>query len=263
MTRTVSSRLDLKVYDDVDLIFSVAVAQGLASAESLTVTANGASVEPQEVIGRHRTRLHCLTAHPGPLTVTYAATIDDVTDRPEASDADLIEYRRPSRYCESDVLFALARAQFSGLTGHRLLAEVGDWVRQSLSYVPGASQVTDGAVNTFLSRRGVCRDYAHLVVALLRALDVPARLASVYAPGLSPMDFHAVAEAFVEGAWHVIDATGLASRHTLVRIATGRDAADTAFMTQHGGAVDLLTMQVDASTDQPVADDHHALVALM
>src|SRR5690606_13899415 len=93
---------------------------------------------------------------------------------------------------------------------------------------------TDGAVSTLLSRRGVCRDFAHLVVAFLRALDVPARVVSVYAPGLTPMDFHAVAEAAIDGTWHVVDATGLAPRQSLLRIATGRDAADTAFLSARG-----------------------------
>ena len=89
-----------------------------------------------------------------------------------------------------------------------------------------------------LQRQGVCRDYAHLVIALLRGLDVPARLAAVYAPGLQPMDFHAVAEALIGGQWRVVDATLLAPRASLVRIATGRDAADTAFLSAYGGAVD-------------------------
>ena len=81
--------------------------------------------------------------------------------------------------------------------------------------------------DTLLAGAGVCRDYAHLVVALLRAVNVPARLVSVYAPGVYPMDFHAVAEAFVEGQWRVVDATLLAPRQSLVRITTGRDTADT------------------------------------
>ena len=105
-----------------------------------------------------------------------------------------------------------------------------------LNYVPGSSDPIDGAADTLLAGAGVCRDYAHLVVALLRAVFVPARLVSVYAPGLYPMDFHAVAEAFVDGQWRVVDATLLAPRQSLVRIATGRDAADTAFLDNHKGA---------------------------
>jgi transglutaminase-like putative cysteine protease len=104
--------------------------------------------------------------------------------------------------------------------------------------------------------RGVCRDYAHLAVALLRALEIPARLAAVYAPGLDPMDFHAVAEAGIDGAWYVVDATLLAPRRSLVRIATGRDAADTSFLSSYGGPVTLEAMSVTATVagDLPTED---------
>jgi transglutaminase-like putative cysteine protease len=81
---------------------------------------------------------------------------------------------------------------------------------------------------------------------LLRANDVAARVVSVYAPGLSPMDFHAVTEALVGGRWVVVDPTGLAPRQSLVRIATGGDAADTAFLTTVGGRVELTGMEVTA-----------------
>jgi len=98
---------------------------------------------------------------------------------------------------------------------------------------------------------------------LLRALDVPARLVAVYAPGLQPMDFHAVAEALVDGEWRVVDATLLAPRAGLIRIATGRDAADTAFMSTYGGAVELLEIEVTATTDGVLpGDDVHDLVSI-
>ena len=109
-----------------------------------------------------------------------------------------------------------------------------------------------------LAGAGVCRDYAHLVVALLRAVKVPARLVSVYAPGLYPMDFHAVAEAVVEGQWRVVDATLLAPRDSLVRIATGRDAADTAFLDNHNGAINLSWLNVSAITDGILPSDSPA-----
>src|SRR5438132_11090041 len=105
--------------------------------------------------------------------------------------------------------------------------------------MPGSSLPTVGAVEMMLCRRGGCLDYAHLVIALLRAVNVPARLVAVYAPGCYPMDFHAVAEAYVDGMWRVVDATCLAPRQTMVRIATGRDAADTAFLDNHGGGINL------------------------
>ena len=109
----------------------------------------------------------------------------------------------------------------------------------------------------------MCRDFAHLAITVLRALDVPARLVAAYAPGLSPMDFHAVVEAFVEGRWWVLDATRLAPRPSLLRIATGRDAADTAFLTVIDGEATLEVAEVEAFTDGDLpADDHLELVGL-
>jgi transglutaminase-like putative cysteine protease len=136
-----------------------------------------------------------------------------------------------------------------------LLDAVSSWVGQRVAYVTGSSRPTDGAVSTLLSRQGVCRDFAHLVIALLRGCDVPARLVSVYAPGLQPMDFHAVTEALVDGRWLVADATCLAPRSTLLRIATGRDATDTAFLTTTGTSVELLALEVWATTDGELPDD--------
>ena len=118
-----------------------------------------------------------------------------------------------------------------------------NWVFSELRYISGSSRGTDGAVETLLHRRGVCRDFAHLAISLLRAKNVPARLAAVYAPGLSPMDFHAVAEAHVNGAWHVIDPTGLAPRESMLRITAGRDSSDTAFLSTVGGSLSLTQLR--------------------
>src|SRR6202034_2472347 len=163
-----------------------------------------------------------------------------------------------------DRLTAMARSEFAGIgPGPELLAAVSSWVGTQLSYVRGSSRPTDGAVDTLLLRQGVCRDYAHLVIALLRALDVPARLAAVYAPGLEPMDFHAVAEALVGGQWRVVDATLLGPRASLIRIATGRDAAGTAFMSTYCGAVELTGTEVTATIDGALpSDDVNALVSI-
>ena len=114
------------------------------------------------------------------------------------------------------------------------------WVGRRLFYLSGWSRPTDGAVDTLLAGQGVCRDFAHLVTAVLRALDVPARTVAVYAPGLTPMDFHSVVEAFVEGQWLAVDAAGLAPRSSLVRIATGRDSTDTAFLSSYTGEISMI-----------------------
>ena len=135
-------------------------------------------------------------------------------------------------------------------------------MHQRIAYVSGSSTGTDSALDTLLARQGVCRDFAHLVIALLRALGVPSRLAAVYAPGLSPMEFHAVAEALIDDQWWAVDATRLAPRRSLVRVATGRDAADTAFLSSFGDYVELDALEVTAVVDDFVLDDQSTLTAL-
>jgi hypothetical protein len=76
------------------------------------------------------------------------------------------------------------------------------------------------------------------------------------------MDFHAVTEAFIDGSWHVFDSTGRAPRQSLMRIATGRDAADTAWLTVMGGQVNFGSLTVAAQADDFQDDNHHDLVNL-
>ena len=153
---------------------------------------------------------------------------------------------------------------FGTISDHaELLAAVTRWVGGALVYVPGSSGPMDGASQTMNYGAGVCRDYAHLVAAMLRARGVAARVVAVYAPGCFPMDFHAVVEANVAGRWQVVDATLMAPRQSFVRIATGRDAADTAFMSNNGGVVILDTSIVTAVVDGELPrDDITGLVQL-
>lgn len=265
--RDVTAHLVLDVQSPATLAFELAVAAPYlelpGTTETLTLTLDGSPVTPTEHLDVHGTRLHVLDVGTGTLRVDYAAHVEGRLDAAgETSRAELLRYLRPSRYAESDSLAPTAHAEFDGLVGADLLAAVSSWVGTHLAYVPGSSLPTDGAVRTLLARRGVCRDYAHLVVALLRSLDVPARLVAVYAPGLDPMDFHAVAEAYVEGDWYVVDATTLAPRSSLVRIATGRDAADTAFLSIYGGLATTLEQEVGAVADDLPDDDVRRLVRL-
>jgi transglutaminase-like putative cysteine protease len=264
--RHVSARLEMEVHEPLEMVLQVAVADmpGASRRESLTVTCDGQFLAPAEVAVPGEGRAHVLTVRPGRVLVEYRAAIEGRAAPPEATAADRLTYLRPSRYAESDQLVALAHAEFAGISGAPdLLAAVSSWVGTQLSYVPGSSGPTDGAVHTLLRRQGVCRDYAHLVVALLRALDIPARVAAVYAPGLEPMDFLAVAEALVDGRWRVADATLLAPRASLVRIATGRDAADTAFLSTYGGAGTLVRTEVMAVLDGDLpADDVTRLMTI-
>jgi transglutaminase-like putative cysteine protease len=252
LKRDVGAELEIEVTDATTLEFQIAVAPqpGAQTTESLEFRRNGKRVDAQEIIGQHGTRIHRFEAAAGTVTASYSATILGHVEPPPVEDIDLVTYLRPSRYAEADKFFGFAGTEFGEYADTlTLLEKVSSWVGTRLSYVPGSSDPIDGAADTLLAGSGVCRDYAHLVVALLRAVNVPARLVAVYAPGCEPMDFHAVAEAVVEGGWRVVDATCLAPRQSMVRIATGRDAADTAFLDNHKGAITLKNMQVTAVVD--------------
>ena len=262
MQRTVTAHLAADVSDPALLAMQVAVA-GPQPEELLTVMSDGVPVAVREIDGGHGGRVHVLDAPTGHLVIDYTATAVGPRDVPHGGESDLLEYRRPSRYCPSDRLLATAAREFSEIGDDaKLVAAVTAWVHDRLIYTSGSSGPTDDAVDTLLLGEGVCRDYAHLVLSLLRARDVPARLAAVYAPGLDPMDFHAVVEAWVDRAWRLVDATGLAPRASMLRIATGRDAADTAFLTTHCGTVTLTEISVTATVDDLPTDDPATVVEL-
>jgi transglutaminase-like putative cysteine protease len=258
VSRTVGAQIDLEVTEPAVLDFQIAVSRqpGIDVNESLTIKHNGKTVEPREIVGPHQTRIHVVPAEKGAVSLSYEATVLGHADPDPVTDIDSITYLRPSRYAEADKFFGFAATEFQQYgTSVTLLEKVSSWVGTRLNYVPGSSDPIDGAADTLLAGAGVCRDYAHLVIALLRAVHVPARLAAVYAPGCQPMDFHAVAEALIDGVWRVVDATCLAPRQSMVRIATGRDAADTAFLDNHGGAITLQNMTVTAVVDGELPKD--------
>lgn len=158
----------------------------------------------------------------------------------------MVPYLLPSRYCQSDRLEGFVQREFDGLTGGELAQALVDWTAGALCYRSGASDGSTTALDTFGARAGVCRDYAHLVVALARAAEIPARCVAAYAPGVDPPDFHAVAELWLDGAWRLVDATGMSSPGDLAVVAAGRDATDIAFMTIFGAArLDRQTVRVD------------------
>jgi transglutaminase-like putative cysteine protease len=258
VVRKVGAEIEVEITDKTTLLFQIAVAgqPGIDVEESLAIKLDGKRIEPREIVGQHQTRIHLVQADKGALALSYAATVIGQADPAPVDDIDLITYLRPSRYAEADKFFGFAATEFLKYgTSITLLEKVSSWVGTRLNYVPGSSDPIDGATDTLLAGEGVCRDYAHLVIALLRALGVPARLVAVYAPGCQPMDFHAVVEAFVDGAWHLVDSTCLAPRQSMVRIATGRDAADTAFLDNHMGAITLQNMMVTAVVDGELPRD--------
>lgn len=253
--------------DGTRLALQVAVATtaGDRREEALSVRHGGRPVTLQEIAVEHGGRVHVCETQAGELTVAYRALIDPRPPRIEAvTPAAALVALRPSRYAPADVLEGWAQAELADLpTGPERGRAVGDWVRQRLVYELGSSGPLDSAIDTLEAGRGVCRDFAHLTVTLCRAIGIPARFAAVYAPGLSPMDFHAVAEVGGNGYWEVVDATRLAPRQTLVRIGTGQDAADTAFATTLTGDAELISSSVTAVTNGDLPwDDHQGNVLL-
>lgn len=201
--------------------------------------------------GARRLRLR---AAPGALGLRATATLDLVhhlvapADVPEMRLADIpgqvLPYLYPSRYCESDKLNAFAMGRFGALPlGHARVQAICDWVRRHVQFTSGASAGTTSAADTFVQRRGVCRDFAHLMIALCRALNIPARFATGMDygadPSLGPPDFHAYVEAWLGGRWYLFDPSGTATPLGLMRFASGRDAADCAWATIFGDVLPL------------------------
>jgi transglutaminase-like putative cysteine protease len=189
----------------------------------------------------------------GPCEVTYSARVainrllPDIATlarlEPHDLPAGTVQYLFDSRYCPADRFQPFVEAEFAGLEGGARVLAIRDWIGENLTYTPGCSDSNTTALDSFVERRGICRDYAHVLITLARASAIPARYASVYAPGVEPPDFHAVAEVFLAdptipggGAWHLVDATGMADPAETVKIGIGRDAADTSFMTVFGDA---------------------------
>jgi transglutaminase-like putative cysteine protease len=183
----------------------------------------------------------------GRVNALYRAQVEVMPRDHDLSDAsvmairdlpsDVLPFLRPSRYSPSDRLERLAQREFGHLEGGRKVMAILDWIAQHLDYVGGVSDAATTAVDTLVDRAGVCRDFTHVVIGLCRAADIPARAVSAYAWKLEPPDLHAIAEVYLGGRWRLIDATGLAPIDGMVRVATGRDAADIAFMTIFGQAM--------------------------
>jgi len=116
------------------------------------------------------------------------------------------------------------------LQGGQKVAAMRKWIETNLTYVPGSSDADTNVLETFAGRQGVCRDYAHLMCTMVRAAQIPARMVAAYSPDITPPDFHAIAEVWLDGAWHMVDGTGMCSADSTAIIAVGRDAYDIAFL---------------------------------
>lgn len=228
---------------DVLLLIEAADGQGQSVvSESLDIAPAEDVTRRSDDIGGRRT---VFRAH-GDVRIAYRAAVErpdsplDDDDRSVLPLRDLPSEALPwlwaSRYCPSDRFEGFVERTFGGLKDKALVDGVLDWVFDNVEYRRGVSSWTHTAVDTMLDRAGVCRDFTHLTIALLRAAGVPARAVSAYAWTLEPPDMHAVVEAFIGGRWRLIDPTRRAPVEGLIRVATGADAAHIAFMSVYGRA---------------------------
>lgn len=233
-----------------DFIFNVHAARTTSQRledETLELSQPVASrLHTDPVTGNRTLRIR---AEQGPLGLAYAVTVDVVHHRTDPArleevplhllPPEVLSYLYPSRYCPSDRLVKLATNAFGRLRrGHERVQAIRDWVHDHVTFTSQSSNSHTSAIDTLIEQVGVCRDFAHLMIALCRAVNIPARYATGtdYGadPRLGPPDFQAYVEVFLGRRWYIFDPSGTAIPMGFVRFATGRDAADAAFATIFG-----------------------------
>ena len=251
MTLSIDTRFGFRADQPTDVLLQFEVAaipeQTLSGVVTeLSASSHIARVAAQDAIGER-----IWVSADGDFNVLHRATVDlnriiaDLAPLEQLAAHDLpgeaVEYLLDSRYCPADRFQSFVAEEFEGLDGGAAVLAMRDWIAAHFSYTPGSSGPNTTALDSFVERHGVCRDYAHVLVTFARAAGIPARYVSCYAPRVAPQDFHAVAEVFLAdpaiaggGAWHLLDATGMARAEEIVKIGVGRDAADVSFLTSFG-----------------------------
>jgi transglutaminase-like putative cysteine protease len=277
MSFQIHASLQYDVYERSTVLLSIhalATANQKLSGESFEVTPGVKWEElPMENGGNRYIRMD--TAEVTRLEISYSvdATIrHSMVSHEEIHDVPIAEIKRsaisylfPSRYCQSDRLGRLAIKMFGGIQHpYDQVVAISDWIFHNIDYLSGATDAETSAFDTVTQRAGVCRDFAHLGIALCRALSIPARYLTGYACNMQPPDFHACFEACIGNRWFVFDPTRLAPLNGIVRIATGRDAADAAVATLFG-RMDFTGMSVSCTSDdfQPLGADDLAGHAIL
>lgn len=271
-TYRVGCTLTYEVQEPSTLILNIAAMraerQRIAS-ESLVITPEVPSEEHVE--SRTNNRYHRFLAPAGDLVVRYTAQVDcaphlvdpaEITaTSPQDFPLDILPYLYPSRFCESDQLMRLAQREFGAMSpGYPQVLGICEWMQRNVDYVAGSTGPLVSAYDTASQRIGVCRDFTHLAIAFCRALNMPARFVSGYAHGLEPPDFHTVFEVWLGGRWYMFDPTGQTSPAGIVRIGTGRDAAEVAFAFIFGPtSMAELNVYCHAETDQDEPITHPAM----
>jgi transglutaminase-like putative cysteine protease len=224
-------------------------------------------VEVEEFTDRFGNQLHRARFGSGVHRVRHdaIARVPSLTDkdhpigapeRPEEIPAAILRYVLPSRYCDSDKLADFAWRNFGTIPhgGERVQA-MCDWLHENIEYRYGSGRPDISAHEIIERGYGVCRDFAHCLVALCRTFNLPARYVTGHLPDIgyvdpgTPMDFHAYAEVYIGGMWHTFDARYNVPRIGRLKIAHGLDAVDCAFATGFGHAklesIEVWAYQVD------------------
>ncbi|MCQ9374944.1 MULTISPECIES: transglutaminase family protein [unclassified Methyloversatilis] len=254
-------------FQGADFVFNIHVAQTASQTVSGEVLTLSQPIEPHiHVDPLTGNRYMRLRAEPGPLTVSYQATVDLVHHWAEPAQLaevpvhrlppEVMGYIYPSRYCQSDRLIRLATREFGTMwQGHSRVQAIRDWVLSHVAFTSNSSNSSTSAVDTVIERVGICRDFAHLMIALCRAINIPARFVTGtdYGadPVLGPPDFHAYVEVYLGDRWYIFDPSGTAIPMGLVRLGTGRDAADVAFATIFGGVLSQAPFIRATAIDDP------------
>lgn len=233
-----------------DFIFNIQAAQThhqIVSMENLQINQTIPISFFTETLVNNRFLRLC--AMPGNLSVQYDATVDithHIEPPANIHEIPIVElphealiYLYPSRYCQSDQLRQLANELFGQLAqGYWRVRAIQEYVQTHIQFLSGSTQATTSALDTLNQKVGVCRDFAHLMIALCRASNIPARFVTGIDYGADPVfgptDFHAYVETFLSGRWYLFDPTGMTLPTGLIRIGTGRDAADVSFATIFG-----------------------------
>jgi transglutaminase-like putative cysteine protease len=250
MKFNVASELEYTSYSDCTLILNIHALR----TPGQTILEESFNIDPyikgEELTSAHgENRFFRLKSDvPSAIRIKYEAVVDntahivDYTADSEvpvsALDPAILPYLYPSRYCQSDKLYRLAYNKFGTIENPFLqVLALTDWIHRNVEYLSGSTNSQTSAYDTITEQAGVCRDFAHLGIALCRALTIPARYFTGYAYNLKPADFHACFEAYLGGQWILFDATRLAPLNGMIKIATGRDAADTAIASIFGNVV--------------------------
>lgn len=179
----------------------------------------------------------CIVEDTGePDEFNWQARQHEIMDLP----VETLTYLMASRYCESDELVNKAWHLFGATPpGWARVQAIANWVQNHVIFGYRFGRPTKTAVDVYREGTGVCRDFAHLFIALCRAMNIPARYASGYLSDIGVKadgagDFCAWAEVFLEGRWYAFDARHNTPRIGRILMVRGRDAADVAMMTAFG-----------------------------